>query len=110
MEETSLIEKVQANVLFVKEKLEGLYNLEIVGDIRQRGLMIGIEIVKDKKSKEVFPIQEHKLDDIVAAAKEKGLIVRQLDQVLTFIPVLAMSQSELEEAIKIIYQSILENI
>lgn len=110
MEETSLIEKVQANALFVKEKLEGVYNLEIVGDIRQRGLMIGIEIVKDKKSKEVFQIQEHKLDDIVAAAKEKGLIVRQLDQVLTFIPVLAMSQSELEEAIKIIYQSISENI
>lgn len=110
MEETSLIEKVQANALFVKEKLEGVYNLEIVGDIRQRGLMIGIEIVKDKKSKEVFPIQEHKLDDIVAAAKEKGLIVRQLDHVLTFIPVLAMSQSELEEAIKIIYQSISENI
>ncbi|MFJ8264168.1 adenosylmethionine--8-amino-7-oxononanoate transaminase [Rummeliibacillus sp. NPDC094406] len=110
MEETALIEKVQANALFVKEKLEDLYNLEIVGDIRQRGLMIGIEIVKDKESKGIFEAQENKLDSIVLAAREKGLIIRQLDQVLTFMPVLAMSQSELEEAIKIIYQSISENI
>ena len=110
MEETALIEKVQANALFVKEKLEDLYNLDIVGNIRQRGLMIGIEIVKDKESKGIFPIQENKLDRIVMTALEKGLIIRQLDQVLTFMPVLAMSQSELEEAIKIIYQSISENI
>ncbi|MGG0655915.1 adenosylmethionine--8-amino-7-oxononanoate transaminase [Rummeliibacillus pycnus] len=110
MEETALIEKVQANALFVKEKLEDLYNLDIVGDIRQRGLMIGIEIVKDKESKDIFEIQANKLDSIVLTAREKGLIVRQLDQVLTFMPVLAMSQSELEEAINIIYQSISENI
>ncbi|HWI48860.1 MAG TPA: adenosylmethionine--8-amino-7-oxononanoate transaminase [Rummeliibacillus sp.] len=110
MEETALIEKVQANALFVKEKLQDLYNLDVVGDVRQRGLMIGIEIVKDKESKGIFPIQENKLDRIVMTALEKGLIIRQLDQVLTFMPVLAMSQSELEEGINIIYQSISENI
>ncbi|WP_312753841.1 adenosylmethionine--8-amino-7-oxononanoate transaminase [Rummeliibacillus suwonensis] len=109
MEQTSLVQKVQTNALFVKEKLQDLYQFDIVGDIRQRGLMIGIEIVKDKESKKIFPIQEHKLDDIVLTAREKGLIVRQLDQVLTFLPVLAMNQRELEEGIQIIYQSISEN-
>lgn len=33
--------------------------LPIVGDIRQRGLMIGIEIVKDRASKEIFSAQEN---------------------------------------------------
>lgn len=110
MEETALIEKVQVNASFVNEQLQDLYKLDIVGDIRQRGLMIGIEIVQDRETKIIFPIQENKLDNIVLAARQKGLIIRQLDQVLTFMPVLAMSQNELEEAIKIIYQSILENM
>ncbi|MFD3447250.1 adenosylmethionine--8-amino-7-oxononanoate transaminase [Microbacteriaceae bacterium 4G12] len=110
IEETALIEKVQANALFVRERLQDLYKLDIVGDIRQRGLMIGIEIVKDKVTKELFPAEENKLDHIVLTAREKGLIVRQLDQVLTFIPVLAMSQNELDEAIRIIYESILESM
>ncbi len=110
MEETALIEKVQVNASFVKEQLQELYKLDIVGDIRQRGLMVGIEIVQNKETKTIFPIQENKLDNIVLAARQKGLIIRQLDQVLTFMPVLAMSQNELEEAIRIIYQSILENM
>ncbi|MBA9026155.1 adenosylmethionine--8-amino-7-oxononanoate transaminase [Peribacillus huizhouensis] len=110
MEETALIKKVQKNASFVNEQLQDLYKLDIVGDIRQRGLMVGIEIVQDRVTKTIFPIQENKLDNIVLAARQKGLIIRQLDQVLTFMPVLAMSQNELEEAIKIIYQSILENM
>ncbi|WP_028392375.1 adenosylmethionine--8-amino-7-oxononanoate transaminase [Bacillus cihuensis] len=110
MEETALIKKVQKNASFVNEQLQDLYKLDIVGDIRQRGLMVGIEIVQDRETKTIFPIQENKLDNIVLAARQKGLIIRQLDQVLTFMPVLAMSQNELEEAIKIIYQSILENM
>ncbi|KMY51382.1 adenosylmethionine--8-amino-7-oxononanoate transaminase [Peribacillus loiseleuriae] len=110
MEETALIEKVQVNAAFVNEQLQNLYMLDIVGDIRQRGLMVGIEIVQDRETKTTFPIQENKLDNIVLAARQKGLIIRQLDQVLTFMPVLAMSQNELEEAIRIIYQSILKNM
>lgn len=110
IEETALLEKVRSNALFVSEWLQNLYKLDIVGDIRQRGLMVGIEIVKNKETKVTFPMEENKLDNIVLSARNKGLIVRQLDQVLTFIPVLAMSENELEEAIRIIYESILENI
>lgn len=36
------------------EKLQGLYENPIVGDIRGKGLMIGIELVKDLKTKEPF--------------------------------------------------------
>lgn len=110
IEETKLLEKVQVNALFVHEQLKALHRLSIVGDIRQRGLMVGIEIVKDKKTKAVFPLEENKLDNIVQTARKKGLIIRQLDQVLTFIPILAMDQDDLRKAIDIIYQSISENM
>jgi len=37
------------------EKLQKKY--EIIGDIRGKGLMIGIELVKDKKSKQPLPTE-----------------------------------------------------
>lgn len=39
---------------YLMEKLQGLYENPIVGDIRGKGLMIGIELVKDLETKEPF--------------------------------------------------------
>ena len=44
----------------------------IVGDVRGRGLMIGIEIVKDQHTREVAP---HLRDRIVDLAFERGLLI-----------------------------------
>ena len=55
MEKHQLIENANNQGNYLKEKLHRLYNLEIVGDIRGEGLLIGVEFVKDKKTKEPFP-------------------------------------------------------
>jgi 4-aminobutyrate aminotransferase len=43
----------------------------VVGDVRGRGLMIGVDIVKDQKTKEYAP--EHR-DRIVELAFERGIL------------------------------------
>ncbi|OGS24230.1 MAG: hypothetical protein A2297_08915, partial [Elusimicrobia bacterium RIFOXYB2_FULL_48_7] len=42
---------------YLMKKLESLYNYSMIGDIRGKGLMIGIELVKDQKTKEPFPFE-----------------------------------------------------
>ncbi|QIZ68876.1 adenosylmethionine--8-amino-7-oxononanoate transaminase [Geobacillus subterraneus] len=106
IEQRGLISSVQQKARRLAERLDALYEIPIVGDIRQKGLMCGIEIVKDRRTKEVFPraaMVEHR---IVLEARQRGLIIRPLGPVLTFIPVLSMSEAEMDEAVRILFDSI----
>ncbi|MBI2543232.1 MAG: aminotransferase class III-fold pyridoxal phosphate-dependent enzyme [Candidatus Aenigmarchaeota archaeon] len=58
---------------YMMERLEEMKdNYEIIGDVRGIGLMIGVEIVKDKKSKK-YGVNER--SDILCRAGEKGLLM-----------------------------------
>lgn len=47
----------------------------IVGDIRGKGLMWGMEFVRDKESKEPFSVKENVCGQVVFKAQSKGLII-----------------------------------
>ena len=55
LEEHDLVEQSRKMGDYLKERLETLYKHPTVGDVRGRGLMIGIELVKNKETKECFP-------------------------------------------------------
>ncbi|OPZ89883.1 MAG: Acetylornithine aminotransferase [Firmicutes bacterium ADurb.Bin419] len=52
MDQNNILEDINIKGEYFFKKLQELYELSFVGDIRGLGLMIGIEIVKDKNSKE----------------------------------------------------------
>ncbi|BDG30803.1 adenosylmethionine--8-amino-7-oxononanoate transaminase [Parageobacillus thermoglucosidasius] len=108
MEKRQLVENVRKKAEFLAKKLEMLYELPIVGDIRQKGLMTGIEIVQDRNTKEIFPHSEMIEHRIILEARKRGLIIRPLGPVLTFIPVLAMTEEQMETAVSILFDSIAE--
>jgi adenosylmethionine-8-amino-7-oxononanoate aminotransferase len=89
------------------ESMKRLEQLEHVGSIRYRGLMGGVEIVKDKATKDPYPFEERIGYQVILEARKKGVILRPLGDVIVLMPPLAVSLEELdllfavtEEAIK----------
>jgi len=51
------IQKIQPKIKLLSELLAGFKELPYVGDVRQKGLIAGIELVKDKLTKESYPMK-----------------------------------------------------
>lgn len=73
--EEKLVQKAaeRGNQLF--SRLASLGHYPSIGDIRGRGLMAGIELVKDKKTKETYPVEFHAYQKINQIALDEGLII-----------------------------------
>lgn len=98
---------LEASVIKGKKFVDGLNkikdNSQIIGDIRGRGSLIGIEIVKDKKTKEPAPIEA---SDIVNAALNKGIITLltriPIGNVIGLAPPLIITNKQIEYVLEIL--------
>lgn len=68
-----------------------------VGDVRQCGLMAGIELVKDRQTKEPFPWNEKRGIRVCQHALNEGVWLRPLGNVVVIMPPLAISLDELDQ-------------
>jgi 4-aminobutyrate aminotransferase len=77
-----------------------------MGDVRGRGMMIGVEVVKDKKSKKRAPDLR---DLIVTKAFEHGLLLLPCGRnTLRFAPALNIPESFVEDGLKLFETAIME--
>lgn len=70
-----------------------------VGDIRGKGLMLGIELMQDREAKQIFPMANRTGRQVLKAAAERGLITRALGDTLVFAPPLIISRTEVDEIV-----------
>lgn len=75
MNEHKIVENANKMGHLFLEKLNTLKKHEIVGDVRGVGLLTGIELVSDKKSKEPFPPEQLISKRISEKALEKGVVL-----------------------------------
>ncbi|MBF0123206.1 MAG: adenosylmethionine--8-amino-7-oxononanoate transaminase [Candidatus Omnitrophica bacterium] len=94
------IDRLQPKIKFLTGELKRLRDLSCVGDIRQCGFMIGIELVKDRKAKEPFAWQERVGVRVCARAREYGVILRPLGNVIVLMPPLSISCKELKQLVR----------
>ncbi|WNS43962.1 aminotransferase class III-fold pyridoxal phosphate-dependent enzyme [Paenibacillus sp. MMS20-IR301] len=76
IEEERLAENSAVMGAYLLECLRELEVLPIVGNIRGQGLLAGVELVEDKRSK--VPLPENRLAQVVAAAREEGVIIGRM--------------------------------
>ena len=75
--------------------LEPLRSLPHVGEVRQRGLMCGVELVADRRTKEPFPPGWLVGKRVCDALRDDGVILRPLGDVLVLMPIPATSEDDL---------------
>jgi adenosylmethionine-8-amino-7-oxononanoate aminotransferase len=81
-----------------------------VGDIRQRGLMVGIELVRDRETRESFPPGSRTGHRVILEARKRGVILRPLGDVVVLMPPLCISLEELETLARVTYESICQGV
>jgi lysine--8-amino-7-oxononanoate aminotransferase len=106
-EERNIIEGVRSKASFVERKLSVLNDSQHVGDIRQMGLMIGIELVRNKVTREPYAWSERIGVRVTQKARELGMLTRPLGNVIVFIPPLVSTEAELEVMTDILVEAIL---
>ena len=99
-------ERTLANVRRRAPKLGGfLKTLEKdpwVGDIRQCGYMVGIELVQHQRSKEPFPIAHRIGHRVAIAARTLGLLIRPIGNIMILMPPLSATLQELKQMVDIL--------
>jgi adenosylmethionine-8-amino-7-oxononanoate transaminase len=100
------IAKLQPKIERLTKGLEKFYQLPNVGDIRQCGFIVGIELVKDKKTAEPYPYEARLGQRVMLRARKKGVVLRPLGDVIVLMPPLALNNRELDYLLKTAYQSI----
>ena len=75
--------------------LERFRGLEHVGDVRQAGLMVGIELVKDWRTKEPYGVNERVGQRVALEARKRGVLLRPLGDVIVLMPPLSVSKEEM---------------
>ncbi|OGP25709.1 MAG: adenosylmethionine--8-amino-7-oxononanoate transaminase [Deltaproteobacteria bacterium GWB2_55_19] len=105
-EQERVLEKMKPKSILFGELLKKFETLAHVGDVRHMGLVAGIEIVKDRATKEPFPPSERIGHRVAMEARGRGLIIRPLGDVIVLIPPLSVKEAEIKKMLKTVFDSV----
>ena len=110
--EEKLAERAAENGAYFLDALRTLSKHPWVGDVRGKGLLLGIELVKDKKTKEIMPPDKMKF--IVDFARKNGVLVgrsgggRHLGNTIQLSPPLVFTRPEIDRVVTVLDKAIAE--
>lgn len=107
-ESRRVLEGLVPKIALLEKSLEIFRSLRHAGDVRQVGMMAGIELVRDKASKTPYALAERIGTRVVEKARAKGALLRPLGSVIVLMPPLGISEDELERLLTITFESIQE--
>ncbi len=96
IESEGLLERAQETGAYILERLQGLLDLPVVGEVRGVGMMHAVELVGDRESRNPLAMDSAPQDVIM---RETGVIVRDCQHNLVISPPLIMSRAEADEVV-----------
>lgn len=107
-EKEGTIDKVRKRSEQAAEWLRKIAALDHVGEARQAGLMMGIELEEDPATKTPYGPSMMMGRRAIMAARQKGLIIRPLSDVVIVMPPLCVTEAELDTILETAMESIRE--
>jgi 4-aminobutyrate aminotransferase len=105
--ETGLIENAEIQGNYFMAKLRDLQKtFECIGDVRGKGLMIGVELVKDRETKERAADWRN---EVIQKAFKKGLLLLGCgENTIRFAPALTVTKEEIDVCLSIFEETLKE--
>ena len=108
-EKQKVLQKLRPKIEILSQELWKMKRLEHVGDIRQAGFMVGIELVKDARTKKPYPLAEKRGIRVGFLARKKGVFIRPLGNVIVLMPPLSITEDEILFICAVTYDSIVSS-
>jgi adenosylmethionine-8-amino-7-oxononanoate aminotransferase len=90
------------------EELQTLWSLPNVGDIRQVGLVAGIELVKNWRTREPFDLRERAGIRVCEAMAARGVLTRPIGNVIVLMPPYCTKPAQVHKMVRALFDSIIE--
>jgi adenosylmethionine-8-amino-7-oxononanoate aminotransferase len=105
-ERNDLVRSVQRKSAELAGLLRELQALPHVGDVRQKGFMVGIELVAEKETRRPFDPRRREGSAVCARIRRHGIILRPLGDVIVVMPPLAMEMDDLRKIVAALKEEI----
>jgi adenosylmethionine---8-amino-7-oxononanoate aminotransferase len=109
-EKNHVLANVQSNARRIQQRLAALADHPHIGEIRQKGVMIGIELVQNRADNTPFPIERRTGHRVTLAARKRGVILRPLGDVAVLMPAPAMPPNLIDRLCDVAIESIDEAV
>ena len=83
------------------DAVEELRDHPHVGEVRQTGMILAVEMVRDRASRQAYPWQERRGLGVYRHALEHGVLLRPLGNVIYFMPPYVITPGEIELLAKV---------
>ena len=98
-ERHDLIGQIRKTARVFEESRGRIESQEMVGDVRHSGMLMGIELVSDRRSKTPVTASGSLNQILFEAARKNGIYLRTLGNIILLVPPLAISEEELADLI-----------
>jgi adenosylmethionine---8-amino-7-oxononanoate aminotransferase len=106
--EEHTLKRLSPKVDLLAKHLAELAQHPYVGDVRQRGLMAGIELVADRETKAEFPSSRQVGRNVCRRARDHGVFLRPLGDVIVLMPPLSISNEQIDRLVDVVEDCINE--
>ncbi len=106
LEREKMMEAMPGRIERLTKRLQAIASLKHVSEVRQRGFMVGIELMQNPANGEPYPYETRMGHRVIEEARKRGVIIRPLGDIVVLMPALAMTEEQLDRLVDVARESI----